>query len=1161
MATWAYPPLPVERLEQEADAALANELEWLLRSLQDSLASLREGLLECAALLAPKEPGSTLVLSSLRSENVKGFVTRVGTKIVKGDIQLRLSSLSAARSTATTRLCLLSSADAPELILSQLVSVRDLVNQCLDIVDVSTWTGDPLDAGFIFSQLHLLRETIAEGRQMLKGETDGIRGRWWETSAPENMFDPPLPPCLSFHLSIADSALVLYLRTLESTTPTHTPTAFASDISLTGFSIRDRLFGPRQRPHDEVGDVFQWKGGEVKVKEKVRVESQDPSLMAVMAKLSALQHEVVKALDVTANILHHPGPITFIFCTEHGVRMLSRSPALRARRPGQYALFHPTTYKPLHIGSQQLRRKAPTLSNHALITTSSRKTVNLLSPLNFLNRKVSECFVGQVPAGKRHSSTAAGDETNGEEPSDPIYDLIDKINANELEIAERLEELGLLDDYAGALSLDGPDLMHEFSHATGSQDKLTLETRVRAARQQFGETLPEGYLNEKELLLYTRLYGEPIVNQGDANHIEAQERQQDQDPDQLLREDGRGGWEVVPHEQSESQHDEVPVVYDMEVGPLEEETVAMQRTREVAEQLGAEIMFEGFEDEGSGDSTPRLHPLTVEGKFGPGTTTVFPPKDTLTGPISIILSDYSNKHVMETAHRAFGGKLLPHSTTTPPARAQVPQLPIPMEASQRYMTDMELMPILPFCIREYWIRSLISQKEGPNVLDASAGGAGILAWRDVLRAEYELMVPDHPKTAPYPLGRATVVTGSESLRLRASLMLENTTFLPRLPDYLHIRDKPTLSDDRAPPKRKQYDVIIAPHTLLGIEEEYLRKEYVENLWALLNPNGGVLILMEKGHQKGFEAIAGAREMLLKRYISSPGSTEYENLTQSPDESTHVQKEPGMIIAPCTNHEKCPMYQMDGHSKGRKDFCHFEQRYIRPPFLQRIIGAKDRNHEDVKFSYLAVQRGIDLRQTEGITQGVQATDVAFEGYEHLNEMAEESEAIESGTQSPPGDEQTFHTLSLPRVVYPPMKRRGHVIMDLCTPSGQIERWTVPRSYSRQAYKDARKSGWGDLWALGAKSRIPRTLKLGDKHGEGKKERLARRAAQKAELDEEDGEIGDGSSGRDLSNPLLDLSLPPRKKGQNIPSWKKHADKKKVRQASKKYSASKMQEDIE
>jgi hypothetical protein len=84
MATWEYPPLPPDTLEREADSALARELEWLLRSLQDSLTALREGLRECAALLAPKEPGSTLVLSSLRSESVKGFVTRVGTKVVKG---------------------------------------------------------------------------------------------------------------------------------------------------------------------------------------------------------------------------------------------------------------------------------------------------------------------------------------------------------------------------------------------------------------------------------------------------------------------------------------------------------------------------------------------------------------------------------------------------------------------------------------------------------------------------------------------------------------------------------------------------------------------------------------------------------------------------------------------------------------------------------------------------------------------------------------------------------------------------------------------------------------------------------------------------------------------------------------------------------------------
>jgi ribosomal protein RSM22 (predicted rRNA methylase) len=376
--------------------------------------------------------------------------------------------------------------------------------------------------------------------------------------------------------------------------------------------------------------------------------------------------------------------------------------------------------------------------------------------------------------------------------------------------------------------------------------------------------------------------------------------------------------------------------------------------------------------------------------------------------------------------------------------------------------------------------------------------------------------------------------------MRASAMLDNTTFLPRLPDYVHVREKPTFDDSRKAPKRKQYDVIIAPHSLLGLEEEYERKQHVENLWALLNPNGGILILLEKGRQKGFEAIAGAREMLLKRHIASPGSTEYDNFLEDPDESPVIQKEPGMIIAPCTNHSTCPMHNSAGATKGRRDYCHFEQRYIRPPFLQRIMGAKDRNHEDLKFSYIAVQRGVDLRQTQGIKQGAAATDAAFEGFE------DETSDIP--------DKLAFHPLALPRAVYPPMKRRGHVIFDLCTPAGNIERWTVPRSYSRQAYRDARKSNWGDLWALGAKTRIPRNLKLGEKHGEGKKERLARRAANKMR-DDEDGdfenEYEDEEDDYDYEEEVPDT--PVRNRGQRIPSWKKHNDKKKLRQAESKMSA--------
>lgn len=65
------------------------------------------------------------------------------------------------------------------------------------------------------------------------------------------------------------------------------------NTSLSGLSLRQRLgLAPKLPDHDEIEQLFQYKGQEVKVREKVRVESQDPALMAVMAKLSALGHGV-----------------------------------------------------------------------------------------------------------------------------------------------------------------------------------------------------------------------------------------------------------------------------------------------------------------------------------------------------------------------------------------------------------------------------------------------------------------------------------------------------------------------------------------------------------------------------------------------------------------------------------------------------------------------------------------------------------------------------------------------------------------------------------------------------------------------------------------------------------------------------------------------------
>ena len=317
MSTLVWPAIAPEALIKEEEATSAREVEWLLAALQDTLQSLKAGLEECAELLAPQDPGSTLVLSSLRSENLKGFITRVGTRIVKGDVYLRLPSVPPPRGQNAYKLSISTLPTASTIVLEQLTTTRTLINACLDVVDATRWTGDSKNANFISGQLRLLHDDIQEAKGALKGWTESQKP-WHEDPVLGSAFNPPLPDNVSFHLSISEAAVLLNVRTLEAAYPntgTNTPLSFASasshqastpqSSSYTGFSLRERLAtalgGGRPVFHDEAHEVFLYKGQEVRVRDKVRVESQDPCLMAAMAKLGALERSVAVArrgLDV-----------------------------------------------------------------------------------------------------------------------------------------------------------------------------------------------------------------------------------------------------------------------------------------------------------------------------------------------------------------------------------------------------------------------------------------------------------------------------------------------------------------------------------------------------------------------------------------------------------------------------------------------------------------------------------------------------------------------------------------------------------------------------------------------------------------------------------------------------------------------------------------------
>jgi ribosomal protein RSM22 (predicted rRNA methylase) len=495
--------------------------------------------------------------------------------------------------------------------------------------------------------------------------------------------------------------------------------------------------------------------------------------------------------------------------------------------------------------------------------------------------------------------------------------------------------------------------------------------------------------------------------------------------------------------------------------------------------------------------TVRTHPHTMTGRSGTFPTTLSLPQEQFVEPISELLERVNMKHLSDAAEKAFGGPGLPYSTSAPASKAHLPQKHIGLDAFQHRMSEVEadayLSAVMPGTYASVmstlvevrkrlganWLRKLLFRGggQGPRVLDAGAGGAGAIAWREIAQAEWDVLKEEGLAEGDAPEGKTTVLTGANALRHRVSRFLENTTFLPRLPDYVHASSSKAPADGEAP-KRKSYDIIIAPHTLFPLKEDYRRKNMVQNLWSLLDPKGGVLILIEKGIPRGFEAIAGARSLLLDNHIASPGDTTTENEIESPasDHARFADKEDGMIIAPCTNHTTCPMYLTPGLSSGRKDFCHFGQRFIRPNYLQRVLGASVRNHEDVKYSYLAVRRGVDGRKGRvPVLQGEAATEQSFEGYEEYD--------LPEGERGSMSSDINFNALSLPRSILSPLKRRGHVTLDLCTPSGKLERWTVPKSFSRTAYRDARKSKWGDLWALGAKTRVLRQPRMGRPGEEG------------------------------------------------------------------------------
>ncbi|EIW64053.1 mitochondrial 37S ribosomal protein RSM22 [Trametes versicolor FP-101664 SS1] len=280
---------------------------------------------------------------------------------------------------------------------------------------------------------------------------------------------------------------------------------------------------------------------------------------------------------------------------------------------------------------------------------------------------------------------------------------------------------------------------------------------------------------------------------------------------------------------------------------------------------------------------------------------------------------------------------------------------------------------------------------------------------------------------------------------------------------------------------------VSAFLLSSIPTPVERKALVTEMWE---SGAEVMVLIDHD----FEAVAEAREQFLRL-----GRKELEDPLTS-----DLSIRGSHVVAPCPHDGACPLYQ-PGASKL---VCSFSQRLQRPEFVRKTKHSGT-GHENTDYSYVVIRRGPrpapattkvgrvgDVARRD-IAKQVDAsvTHLSIDGEHRASPVADGSQDV--AEEDVLGHEETALTTSdvyaalrqeaygWPRLVFPPLKRSGHIIIDGCTAEGQIMRMTIPKSQGKQPFYDARKSEWGDLFPHEPKNKpqVRKVLRPGQTTGEG------------------------------------------------------------------------------
>ncbi|KAI0257273.1 mitochondrial small ribosomal subunit Rsm22-domain-containing protein [Lactifluus subvellereus] len=274
-------------------------------------------------------------------------------------------------------------------------------------------------------------------------------------------------------------------------------------------------------------------------------------------------------------------------------------------------------------------------------------------------------------------------------------------------------------------------------------------------------------------------------------------------------------------------------------------------------------------------------------------------------------------------------------------------------------------------------------------------------------------------------------------------------------------------DSYSQPHDGSHTMAISAFFLSTLRTSLQRKSLVKEMWE---SGAETIVLLDHSSPVGFQSVAEARELLLslgRKEVGDHGSE--ENMTSG----SHV-------LAPCPHDGVCPIHR----SEVAKLVCGFSQRMERPPFVRRTKHSGV-GHEDIGYAYVVIRRGsrptipdvkvgrlgeVGRRQMQLEEAKHPIVELDLDGGDPWTPLEPTVASTSPEETVEPHGRNLAEIDSLlkaeashwPRLVFPPLKKSGHVVMDVCAPSGKILRMTIPKSQGKQPYYDARKSSWGDIF---------------------------------------------------------------------------------------------------